>query len=231
MAHSVKETWRIVLTLEVVDAELVERRALPAIEAARSRRKLGPLRALAREVAREVDGLEQARLEAALVADPEGDEAFEELAWALLAAGRMAPPVCLGEEWDLLRALLDPARRREGGIARVASSAAGEALVGSGPLETRTGFALARKRSYATKWVAPRRVPAIARALARWTPARVHRELATLPADLAVYPARRRDPRARARRVEESLRLLLWTYETARDAGAGVFLELAIEGA
>jgi hypothetical protein len=102
----------------------------------------------------------------------------------------------------------------------MATTLAGTALVGDGPLETSTGFALARRCSYATGWVPRERVPLVARALGRWTGARVRVAARELDRR-AVY-------RARVAGVEEAFEKLRTAYATAARRKAGVFVELVI---
>jgi hypothetical protein len=212
-------------------------RALPILaaavsaEEARVRSLLGAGASLAPEVA--AGKLAQARLEAVLALRPEPpstEAALEEVAWALLRAARVAPPVSLGEDWDLLRILLDPARRRVRGVAGLAATLSGSALVGAGPLATPSGFALARARSYATGWNDPARTRRIARALARTSPARLERAAARISTELArgIYPGRRTGWPRRLERARVALDRLKSAYQVAADAGAGVFLELEI---
>lgn len=241
-------TARIRLGLELVREAPLKGSALPALEAARDRGEGEPLvraaraalpllrASLARPEPGEPDAggeLALARLEAVVATAPEppaSEGALEEVAWALLRAARVAPPVSLGDDWDLLRALLDPARRRQTGLGALAATLAGSALVGAGPLESRSGFALARRRSYATGWNDPERTRRIARALARWTPARLEAAAARVGPALArgIYPPRRTPIARRLERARAALALLQDAYALAAREGAGVFVELEI---
>jgi hypothetical protein len=215
----------------------VARAALPGLaaaveaEEARLRGLLGEGAGLAAELA--AGRLAQARLEAVLATAPEPPAsrgALEEVAWALLRAARVAPPVSLGEDWDLLRALLDPARRRGKGLGAVAATLAGSALAGEGPLETASGFALARAASYATGWNSPERVRRIARSLERLAPVKLAHVAERLsPSFLrGIYPSKRSPLARRLERAQVALDRLREAYTTAATAGAGIFVELVL---
>jgi hypothetical protein len=228
---------RIRLQLELVRAEPLIRHALPALEAAKERGEGELLVRAAREALPRLeapaDMLVRGRLESVVATAPEvprTEHALEEIAWALLRAARVAPPVSLDEDWDLLRALLDPARRRGRGIGAFASNLAASALVGEGPLATRGGFALARNRSYATGWNDAARTRRIARALALWTPARLAQAATLVPREIAreIYPLSRTPLSRRLARARRALALLQHAYSTAARERAGVFLELEI---
>jgi hypothetical protein len=229
------------LELEVVRADLLVEQALPALHAARVRKDGAPLAAAARTALKRLrptrpEGpaydpevlafeLSRARLEALLAtgAPPESEAAFEEVAWALLRAARAALPATI-DDWDLLRVLLDPERRRREALGAVGRTLGAAAIVGSGPL------GLARNASYATGWNPPGEAARVARALGRFTPRRLERLARAVPIDVArtVYPRRtsplvRRLPRALA-----ALERLQAAYDAAAREGAGVFVELAL---
>ncbi|MBI3726392.1 hypothetical protein HY251_20900 [bacterium] len=178
---------------------------------------------------------DQGRLEALLPRSPFiflTKAALEDMGWALLRAAQAAPPVSLGTDWDLLRVVLDRGRRREDGLAAIPRTLAGKALMGEGPLATRSGFALARERSYATGWNSPATVRKIARALSRLDGRALEKRALSLEgsASLArgVYPPRLSTLPQRTERATAALAKLKGAYETAASLGAGVFVEVEV---
>lgn len=243
-------TRKISLTIEIVHAPLLEEEALPALEAARAGGSGALLvraarSALPRLAARVPEGaahepsviawkLAVARLEAVLATAPEPprtEAAFEEVAWALLHAARAAEPVSLGEDWDLLRVLIDPARRRGEGLGGLGSTLAGAALAGSGPLASASGFALFRDRSYATGWNGPERVSNVTRSLRRFTPERLEVLAGEIPVAVArtIWPRRTSPVARRLSRAVAAMARLQDAYTTASREKAGVFIELELD--
>jgi hypothetical protein len=242
-------TRRIRLELEIVHAGPLEREVLPALEEAVRQGDGAPLaeaarRALPRLHERKPPGpvhmpdvfawkLAVARLEALVATSPEPpatEAAYEEVAWALLRSARAADPVTIGEDWDLLRVLVDPARRRASGIGALAATLAGEALVGSGPLMSRGGFGLVREDSYATGWNDPGRVARIARSLHRLDEKRLLRLARAIPPEVArsVWPPSPSPLVKRLPRALRALEKLREAYDAAAREGAGVFVELLL---
>ncbi len=224
--------------------------ALPALEAAKERGEGGPLvlaarRALPLLLARRPEGpvhspdvfawkLAVGRLEAVVATDPEPPQsaaAFEEVAWALLRAARQAEPVSLGEDWDLLRVLTDPARRRSRGLGVLGGTLAGAALAGSGPLASASGFALVREGSYATGWNGEERVRRIARSLRRFDETKLEAAARATPPEVArtVWPHRPAPLVNRLPRAIAALEKLKAAYFVAARERAGVFLELLLD--
>ncbi len=242
-------TRRIRLELEIVHSGPLLDEVLPALEAAVETGDGGPLveaarRALPRLQGRKPPGpvhmpdvfawkLAVGRLEALIATSPEPpatEAAYEEVAWALLRAARAAEPVTVGEDWDLLRVLVDPARRKGRGIGALSATLAGAALVGSGPLVSRGGFALVREDSYATGWNDPERVARIARSLGRLDEKRLERLARAVPPEVArgVWPS---SPSPLVKRLPRALRALekvRAAYDSAAREQAGVFVELRL---
>jgi hypothetical protein len=208
----------------------VAREALPRLREALRRDEA---RAAARRSRRALDPevgcgrLAVARLEALLACrePPTTVTAFEEVAWALVRAARLAPAFSLGEDWDLLHALLDPGRRRRGGMGALGGTLAAAAIVGSGPLASESGYALVRERSYATGWSSPEEVRRIARALGR---ARLSPRAVTAAVARGIYGSRSASIERRLPRAESALAKLRGCYARAAALGAGAFIELEL---
>ncbi len=241
---------RITLNLEIIHAPLLVEEALPALERARRGEGTDLLVRAARSALPRLHAapnhgegwepdsiawkLAVGRLEAVVATAPEPpatEAAYEEVAWALLRAARAAEPVSLGEDWDLLRVLVDPSRRRGAGLGSMGATLAGSALAGSGPLASASGFALAREQSYATGWTSPRRAPKVARSLRRFTRERLESIARETPVALArtVWPHRTSPLVRRIPRAVAAMEKLQSAYATAVREGAGVFAELVLD--
>ncbi|HZU99936.1 MAG TPA: hypothetical protein VFF73_24695 [Planctomycetota bacterium] len=213
------------LDLEIVSETLLVGEVVPALS---DRKAL--LRAVPGAVERlrgdPFASLARARLEAVLATgeSPSTEAAREEVAWALLRSTRVAEPVTVGEDWDLLRVLLDPARRRGEGLSTIGRAPASWALMGA------ERIALSRSESYATGWNPRHAVVRIVRSLARVTPARLSRLCQGIDIDVArtVYPVRTSPLARRLPRALVALDRMRTGYGTAQRERAGVFVELVL---
>ncbi len=131
------------LELEIVSEALLLGEVVPALGDRKALLRAAP-GAIERLRGDDRASLLRARLEAVLATgeSPSTEAAREEVAWALLRSARVAEPVSVGEDWDLLRVLLDPARRRGEGLSTIGRAPASWALMG------RERIALSRSESY-----------------------------------------------------------------------------------